>query len=122
MSARAAGSLKQAHCTVQISSGNDVLQGDAVTPHAFVAHDPEIISAILHTQAATVPVTRDLNRHPRTTLSSPSLRWLLLRLSLQGTNRQGIHRALTGTDEPVPKSVRCEMRVLLDQSGRTRQC
>jgi DNA-binding winged helix-turn-helix (wHTH) protein len=44
-------SLKQAH---------DVLQGDAVTPHAFIPHGPEILSAVLHTKAATVPVVRAL--------------------------------------------------------------
>jgi hypothetical protein len=57
-----APSLKQAHCTVQISSGNDVLQGNAVTPKAFVPHGPEIIPAILYTEAATVPVVSTLDR------------------------------------------------------------
>jgi hypothetical protein len=53
--------LKQARRTIQISSGNDVLQGDTVTPHAFVPHGPEIISAILQTEAATVPVVSALD-------------------------------------------------------------
>ena len=57
----------------------------------------------------------------RPPVSSPSLRWSLLRLFPSMHDRTVIHRALTGTDEPVPKLVRYEMRVLLDQSGGTRQ-